>query len=58
MELEDASKYYVLKKFNWMIFKNQRIQFDPNVEKRYNRVLQMYANYYNLYTYMVRIDPN
>ena len=58
LELEDASKYYyVLKKFNWMIFKNQGKQFDPNVEKRYNRVLQIYANYYDLYTYMVRIDP-
>lgn len=40
LELEEASRhYYVLKKFNWLLFSNNNKIFDENNEKKYNRVL-------------------
>lgn len=58
-KLKEASQhYYVLKKFNWMIFKNQGQQFNPNNEKKYNKVLEQYMNFYDLYIYMIHIDPD
>lgn len=57
LQLEEASKrYYALKKFNWMFFKNDNRIFDPNEEKKYNRVLQMYMNYYDIFDYMIHCD--
>lgn len=57
LELEEASRhYYVLKKFNWLLFSNNNKIFDENNEKKYNRVLARYCNYSNLYTYMLEID--
>lgn len=58
LELKEASKhYYVLKKFNWMFFTNDNRIFDPNVEKKYNQVLETYCNYYDIFDYMVKKDP-
>ena len=57
LELEEASRhYYVLKKFNWLLFSNNNKIFDENNEKKYNRVLARYCNYSDLYTYMLEID--
>lgn len=43
---KDSDEHYLLKKFNWMIFKNtdklstdESDKFDPNVEKKYNKKL-------------------
>ncbi|WP_232780323.1 ISL3 family transposase [Candidatus Stoquefichus sp. SB1] len=54
---EEASRhYYVLKKFNWMFISTDNRIFDPNEEKRYNRRLEGYYNYYDLFDYMVKYD--
>lgn len=57
-EIEQAAKhYYVLKKFNWLLFQND-IKLDPNDEKKYNSVLQGYYNYYDIFDYMIHIDKS
>ena len=53
---ENQKKYYVLKKFNWLLLKNDDSISDPNMEKKYNRVLEGYYNYYDLIEYMIRTD--
>ena len=57
-ELSEVSRhYYVLKKFHWMLFSNNnKCIYDPNVEKKYNKVLQGYFNYYDIFDYMIRDD--
>ena len=45
-------QYYVLKKFNWLLLKNDDKISDPDMEKKYNRVLEGYYNYYDLVEYM------
>ena len=42
------NQYYVLKKFNWILLKNDNKISDLNMEKKYNRVLERYYNYYAL----------
>ncbi|MEG0528634.1 MAG: ISL3 family transposase, partial [Longicatena sp.] len=70
---EQATRnYYVLKKFNWLLFKNEDHKtliklndgseklmkiLDPNVEKKYNKALSSYCNYYDIYDMMLTIDP-
>ncbi len=57
LELKEASKhYYVLKKFNWMLFSNDNRIFDPNEKKIYNHTLEGYYNYYDILEFMVRHD--
>lgn len=46
----------MLKKFNWLLFKNDNDTFDPNMERKYNHVLDGYYNYYDLVEYMIRTD--
>ena len=53
---EKHKKYYVLKKFNWLLFKNDDDTFNPNTERKYNHVLDGYFNYYDLVEYMIRTD--
>mgnify|MGYP006998527276 CR=1 FL=1 len=37
LELEEASRhYYVLKKFNWLLFSNNNKIFDENNEKKFH----------------------
>lgn len=56
--LEQAAKnYYVLKKFNWMLYKSN-ICFDPNEEKKFNHVLKGYYNYYSIMDYLLNIDKD
>ena len=61
LELDNAQKhYYVLKKFNWLLTSNAgdaKIA-DPNIEKKYNKTLKGYYNYYDLYDYMIADDPD
>lgn len=51
--------YYVLKKFHWMLTFNDKenIIFDPGADKRFNRKLNGYYNYYDLYSLMIQDDP-
>ncbi|MGO5143957.1 transposase, partial [Catenibacterium mitsuokai] len=48
--------YYVLKKFNWLLFSTNNKIFDDNNEKKLNHVLNRYCNYSDLFTYMLSID--
>ena len=49
--------YYLLKKFNFLLTSNDYKLLDPNKEKRFNKRLSQYTNYYDLYTMMLKIDP-
>lgn len=49
--------YYLLKKFDFVLFsKNPKIS-DPNEEKKWNRFLNRYCNLNDLYYMVVDIDP-
>lgn len=59
MEIKEAAKYYyVFKKFNWLLFKNDNRILNPNEEKRYNMVLEGYYNYYDLLDFMLQSDKD
>ena len=49
--------YYLLKKFDYLLFNQKTDQLDPNVEKRYNHKLQRYLNKYDIYQLLLNIDP-
>lgn len=49
--------YYLLKKFNFLLLSSNPDINDPNKEKRYNKVLARYCNYYDLYEMILNIDP-
>ncbi|WP_279014628.1 transposase [Thomasclavelia cocleata] len=53
---EMEKQYYVLKKFNWLLLKNDNKISDLNMKKKYNRVLERYYNYYDLVEYMIKTD--
>lgn len=40
--------YYLLKKFNWVLFKNDMHLLDPNRHKRYNKRMKRYLNYHDI----------
>lgn len=49
--------YYLLKKFKWMFYKRPDDKcFDPNNEKKYNKVFKRYLNYYEIYYMILDID--
>ena len=53
-------EYYLLKKFNWMIFKSnvdERDDFDPNTERKWNNHFNRYLNYYEIKQMLFDIDP-
>lgn len=67
-----SDEYYLLKKFKWMIYKNEESEekkrklkargklplFDPNVQKVFNRRLNQYLNYYDIYSRLLKIHPD
>ena len=60
-----TDEYYLLKKFNWLIFKREdtrakdkQLLFDPNRKKVFNRKLQRYLNYYDIRNLIVAIHPD
>lgn len=55
--VEAKQKYYLLKKFNWLLTSNDKRITDPNVEKKYNKALGTYHNYYSLYSSIIENDP-
>lgn len=52
---EAKVNYYLLKKFNFVLFANDPKIADPNIEKRYNHVLERYANLNDIY-HMIMIS--
>lgn len=59
---KDSNNYYLLKKFNWMLFKNGDEKnrdgdiFDPNREKKYNHHYKAYLNLYDIREYLLNVD--
>lgn len=51
---KDSDEYYLLKKFNWLLFKNPEDEdkhgrlFDVERERKYNSHFKSYMNYYDL----------
>lgn len=65
-----AKNYYLLKKFHWLLFKNEAHMtkkdettgkivslMDPNYPKQYNRRMQRYLNLYDIYNLLLEIEP-
>ena len=59
----DSAEYYLLKHFNWMIFKDPditdrdgKLLFDPNRSKRFNHKLKLELNYYEILDLILSID--
>ena len=58
-----TDEYYLLKKFNWLIFKrpdaqmNKKDLFDPDAEKVMNRKLGRLLNYYDIKNMIKAVDP-
>lgn len=48
--------YYLLKKFNWVLFSNDPKIQEPNEEKKYNRFIGRYLNLYDIYNMLIEID--
>lgn len=60
-----TDEYYLLKKFNWMIFKREdtrmkdkHLIFDPSRERKMNTKLQRMLNYYDIRTMIEAIHPD
>lgn len=57
VELEEASRYYyVLKKFNWLLFSTNKKILDVNVDRKFNRTLNRYLNYSEILDFMLAIN--
>lgn len=54
--IENDTKYYLLKKFHWLLNKKDPSCFDPNAEKKYNKKLGKFYNYYDLRELVVECD--
>ena len=55
-----SDEYYLLKKFNWMIFKsdiNSEPVMDPNAERKWNGHFRRYMNLYEIKDLLFGIDP-
>lgn len=48
--------YYLLKKFNWVLFSNEPKIDDPNCERKMNHKLNRYCNLNDLYHMVIAID--
>lgn len=51
---EADENYYLLKKFNWLLFTNKVL--DPNQKKKMNHKLGRYLNYYDIYDLIINMD--
>lgn len=56
MEYDKA--YYLLKKFNWVLYSKNEDILDPNVNKKFNHKLNQYLNLYDIYTYLTELDDD
>lgn len=48
--------YYLLKKFNFVLYSNDPKISNPNIEKQFNRVLNRYCNLFDIYNLIIDID--
>jgi transposase len=67
---EKENQYYLLKKFHWLLYKNQDTliekneygepmnMMDPNFPKRYNRKLKKYLNLYDIESMILEINAD
>lgn len=62
---KQTDEYYLLKKFNWLIFKREDTRlkdklliFEPNRERKMNHKLQRMLNYYDIRTMIEAIHPD
>lgn len=51
------TNYYLLKKFDFVLFSNNPKISDPNVHKKFNRVLNRYCNLNDIYGLIMDISP-
>lgn len=56
--IQAQRNYYILKKFDWMIFSNNKDILNPNLEKRINHALNQYCNLYDLFTLLENTDED
>lgn len=54
--MEVQKKYYLLKKFDFVLFSNDERISNPNEERRFNRFLNRYCNLYDIYEMIMSID--
>lgn len=56
---EKRKKYYLLKKFNYLLFKNpDHPMFDENNEKKYNKSLDRFLNLADIRRLLLDLDPS
>lgn len=56
-ENKHAINYYLLKKYNWMLFKDDDDRlYNENVMREYRKKLGTYANYADIYRMLLKID--
>lgn len=67
-DLKDK-QYYLLKKFHWLLFKNEESMkkrvdgkdinlLDPNYERRYNKKMKRHLNFYDILDMILHIDDD
>lgn len=55
---DGGRNYYILKKFNWMLYKeNDDRLYDQNAERRYVKKLGEHLNYAQIYQKLKEVDP-
>lgn len=53
-----SNEYYLIKKFNWLLYSNDDELLDPNREKKYNKKLKRYLNYYDIKCLLQKVHPD
>lgn len=53
-----SDEYYVMKKFNFLLFKSDISLMDPNREKQYNHHFKRYMNYYDISVRLREVHPD
>ena len=59
---DEKDEYYLLKKFNWLLFKSNDARdekgyiFDPNRERKYNQHFKRYLNLYEIREMILKIN--
>lgn len=54
---KNKDDYYLLKKFNWMIYTSDHDKFDPNQKKKYNCHFKYYMNFYDIREKLLEVNP-
>lgn len=56
--IQAQRNYYILKKFEWMIFSKNKDILNPNLEKKMNHALGQYCNLYDLFNLLENTDED